>query len=418
MSSLTSWLWRKVRPGDHPPSIKPDSNGSPLQGDDNYEKILSDLDERIRKQEILLAELTIKERHVLVAWLYYSIPAYVFYLVGYFTFLNPQDDILNIWLLKTVPLLLFPFLIYYGRKFIVLWFKAKKRIQDQLLETLRTQQKQKVEELKKKTGYYTTKGLIERYESPQKGDPNKLHMPGSPARGTPTGMPPGSGQSQLRQRHASMPSPPTGAILGNALGSPSMSGTPTPHNATPGQALGPNGGTPSTIHSSSQFGTPNTTQRNWYDKVVDAIIGDEQPQQKYALICQQCFEHNGLVLPEEYGNAKFRCLKCGFFNARKSRLATALSSNSADVSPPPSPSPLMGRTLSQDSVSRTSMRSSSREPMMRSHDDMSFSAESLPEQAPEMSQTNEDALDTNFTPPETEVEPYTVPGNGSEGKSD
>ena len=44
-----------------------------------------------------------------------------------------------------------------------------------------------------------------------------------------------------------------------------------------------------------------STPKLWYEKVVDAIIGDEEgPHQKYALICQQCFEHNGLVPPHEY----------------------------------------------------------------------------------------------------------------------
>ncbi|KAI8855024.1 hypothetical protein BC829DRAFT_379023 [Chytridium lagenaria] len=287
----------------------------------------------------LWKKVKITERHVLVSWLYYSIPAYVFYLVGYFTFFNPHGEILNLWLLKTVPLLVFPFLIYYGRKFIFAWFKAKKKIEEQQLETLRTQQKQKVEELKKKTGYYTTKGLIERYESPSKADPNRLQVPGTPGTGTPNPLTaPGSGQ--LRQRYASVPIPPTAAILENSLSAPVL-------------------------------GTPGSGTRNWYDKVVDAIIGDEGPQQKYALICQQCFEHNGLVLPDEYGTAKFRCMKCGFFNARKSRLGNASApSSSADVSPPPSPSPSMDRRPSHASLQSRNpdSRSSSREPLLRQHE--------------------------------------------------
>lgn len=40
-------------------------------------------------------------------------------------------------------------------------------------------------------------------------------------------------------------------------------------------------------------------QREWYDKLVDAIVGEEGPETKYALICNHCSTHNGLVLPQE-----------------------------------------------------------------------------------------------------------------------
>ena len=48
---------------------------------------------------------------------------------------------------------------------------------------------------------------------------------------------------------------------------------------------------------------PATPQRpprkQWYDKLADAILGDDDatgsPSSRYALICQKCFAHNGLV---------------------------------------------------------------------------------------------------------------------------
>ncbi len=38
----------------------------------------------------------------------------------------------------------------------------------------------------------------------------------------------------------------------------------------------------------------------WLDRLVDVLIGDDSRNQKYALICGQCFFHNGLALPEEF----------------------------------------------------------------------------------------------------------------------
>jgi hypothetical protein len=43
------------------------------------------------------------------------------------------------------------------------------------------------------------------------------------------------------------------------------------------------------------------TRKQWYDKLADAILGDEDANSssgaasRYALICQKCFAHNGLV---------------------------------------------------------------------------------------------------------------------------
>lgn len=57
----------------------------------------------------------------------------------------------------------------------------------------------------------------------------------------------------------------------------------------PGQ---PNNGMSPSYGSSSN-------ERHWYDKIVDVIVGEDGPDTKYALICGQCFAHNGLALPQE-----------------------------------------------------------------------------------------------------------------------
>ena len=41
-------------------------------------------------------------------------------------------------------------------------------------------------------------------------------------------------------------------------------------------------------------------RKQWYDKLVDAILPDDDASttgatSRYALICQKCFAHNGLV---------------------------------------------------------------------------------------------------------------------------
>ena len=47
----------------------------------------------------------------------------------------------------------------------------------------------------------------------------------------------------------------------------------------------------------------------WYDKLADALLGDDESSvnpaaARYALICQKCFAHNGLVKEEMWEDAR------------------------------------------------------------------------------------------------------------------
>lgn len=60
-------------------------------------------------------------------------------------------------------------------------------------------------------------------------------------------------------------------------------------------------------------------ERGAMDKVIEYLVGDG-PQNRYALICQQCLSHNGMALKEEFEYVAFRCAYCYFLNpARKTR---------------------------------------------------------------------------------------------------
>ncbi|KAI3356247.1 hypothetical protein L3Q82_017490 [Scortum barcoo] len=60
-------------------------------------------------------------------------------------------------------------------------------------------------------------------------------------------------------------------------------------------------------------------ERGAVDRVIEYLVGDG-PQNRYALICQQCLSHNGMALKEEFEYVAFRCAYCYFLNpARKTR---------------------------------------------------------------------------------------------------
>ncbi|CAJ0769419.1 7357_t:CDS:2 [Entrophospora sp. SA101] len=48
----------------------------------------------------------------------------------------------------------------------------------------------------------------------------------------------------------------------------------------------------------NQLNNSQNQQRYWYDKLVDAIVGEDE--QKYALICKDCYTWNGLAFAADY----------------------------------------------------------------------------------------------------------------------
>lgn len=81
---------------------------------------------------------------------------------------------------------------------------------------------------------------------------------------------------------------------------------------------------------------------SWTDRLVDAIVGDDDRNSKYALICDKCFVHNGLVLPEELKTKKYICPNCGYFHNKDSIAveAVAEATHSVPILLPPNDSAL------------------------------------------------------------------------------
>lgn len=66
----------------------------------------------------------------------------------------------------------------------------------------------------------------------------------------------------------------------------------------------------------------NHNQKGVLEKMVDYLVGDG-PVNRFAMICTECFMHNGMALKEEYEFTAFRCAFCGTFNAAKKQRPTA-----------------------------------------------------------------------------------------------
>ncbi|KAF9330132.1 hypothetical protein BG006_006872 [Podila minutissima] len=322
------------------------------QGNDSdYEKILSDLDSNIRKAELRLSAIKIREKRFAGLWLVYSVLAWVGYAAVFAFYLHHEyADKTQTWALAFAPIALgFP-IIYAGRSLINIWYKRAQTNEESQLSLLRADQRLKVEELKKKTAYYSTKTLLERY------DPSSQQQRVSGPRPGPDGKPMHPAQNGQRPMRPNMMDPGlrqrTGLGVTNAQGAPLGMG---PQGQGQGQGLGqvqgrpmgtssgmqppggnmhgprgPQGSFPPQSnyqnqqfsHGSPLYGSPNT-EKHWYDKIVDVIVGDEGPDTKYALICGQCYAHNGLVLPQEIDDIQYVCPKCNYLNPPRRKTATA-----------------------------------------------------------------------------------------------
>lgn len=128
--------------------------------------------------------------------------------------------------------------------------------------------------MKKKTNYYSMRNLIERYDE---GGPD---VPGTP--------------QNMRRRIANGASQPA---------SPQVPQTPQPQ---PRPIVQTPANVPVTPGLQQQLLSPSPQRplppprKQWYDKLADAILGDDDASatgatSRYALICQKCFAHNGLV---------------------------------------------------------------------------------------------------------------------------
>ncbi|XP_060943275.1 endoplasmic reticulum junction formation protein lunapark-B isoform X2 [Limanda limanda] len=292
--------------------------------------------ESIDKEIQELEEFRTKNQRLQKLWigrlLFYSSVLYLFTsLVVYLLYLPEQ------WLQRlamALPFFLYPVLVWLIRKLLIFLFCKRTERNNDKLEDLKVSKKKILEDVMETETYKNAKVILERFDPEAK---RKAELESTPVRPQ---MTPRPGQ-EIRQRGVAMRPMP--------MGNPGlMTMTPPPGARSP---LGP-GGTPvapggpperSALSGSVLHGAlPRTPcspipgvgmhppgpplarpvlprDRGAVDRVIEYLVGDG-PQNRYALICQQCFSHNGMALKEEFEYLAFRCVYCYFLNpARKTR---------------------------------------------------------------------------------------------------
>ncbi|XP_008288498.1 endoplasmic reticulum junction formation protein lunapark-B isoform X2 [Stegastes partitus] len=293
---------------------------------------LENLDKEIKELE----EFRAKNQRLQKLWvgrllIYSSVLYLLTSLIVYCLYLPEQ------WLQRiamALPFFLYPVLVWFIRKLLIFLFSKRTERNNDKLEDLKAAKKKILEEVMETETYKNAKLILERFDPEAK---KKAELESTPVRAQ---MTPRPGQ-EIRQRGMPMRPMPMGTPV-------AMGMTPTP-GARP--MMGP-GGTPvapggpperSALSASIlQGAAPRTPcspipgvglhppgpplarpilpkDRGAMDRVIEYLVGDG-PQNRYALVCQQCFSHNGMALKEEFEYLAFRCAYCYFMNpARKTR---------------------------------------------------------------------------------------------------
>jgi len=281
------------------------------KNDEDYGTILSNLANDIQQRQLKLSEIRLRERRSTLLTTLYALGAWVVYVgMWYSNSLPAMSNWTNPGVakgMKILPVLFGPVLTLFIRRLVQIWYKRKGDAEEKTVQILTKERRDKVEEIKKKTNYYSTRDLIQRYDEPSPATPLRPRViPGQPLPITPQHQP-----------------------FSNNINSN-------------GKATGAN---PALQAQLSPISSPFPVQpqrRQWYDRLADSILGDDDPNiaspsSRYALICEKCFAHNGLVKESMWEETQYVCPKCNHLNesarSKRSRQQNASPTVSTRLSP-------------------------------------------------------------------------------------
>ncbi|XP_017559172.1 endoplasmic reticulum junction formation protein lunapark-B isoform X2 [Pygocentrus nattereri] len=286
---------------------------------------LEELDKDIKDLE----EFRAKNQRLQKLWvgrlLFYSAALYLLTCVVIYYLYLPEQWSAR--LITALPLIAFPALVWFVRKLLIFLFSKRTERNNEKLEDLKTEKRKILEEVMETETYKNAKLILERFDPEAK---KKVETEATPVR---PNMTPRPGQD-LRQRHVAMATPgphpmaPGATPLRAAPGGPPEKGLAA-SATSPAMASTMDSPPQMRRHVSPYSPAPGTgpplarpilpRERSAVDRVIEYLVGDG-PQNRYALICQQCFSHNGMALREEFEYLSFRCGYCYFMNpARKMR---------------------------------------------------------------------------------------------------
>ncbi|ODV63568.1 Lnp1p ASCRUDRAFT_30610 [Ascoidea rubescens DSM 1968] len=233
-----------------------------------FEKELDEINKKIVKNEKFLVQFRKSFFKYKKLFNFYTIIGYLLYLIYSIVLKNVNPNIhIHLLIILLTPVIIYTInllLNYYYNRRIVSILKYIKR--------LRFQHDSKIRELKEKTNFLKTKRLLKKYNLVDQIE-QKIKQ-----------------KQELKKRKQFLKEKYNIDLL-------------IPAN--------------SPLYNSISNENNKSNNGSWYDSIFGILIGsDEVPNEnRYALICLKCFQHNGLGTPGKLPHEiTYVCPKCGFLN--------------------------------------------------------------------------------------------------------
>ncbi|XP_065369361.1 endoplasmic reticulum junction formation protein lunapark-A [Calliphora vicina] len=284
------------------------------------QEVLETLQEKIDTLETFTVNTQEQKKRIVGNFLAVSIGVYVLaFVVCYFVYFPPT------WkerLIYVIPLLLFPFIIIMLRYLFTWYFQRKLNKNSKKLKELRTEKKKILEQVMDKETYKVAVNLLARFADKPSKSSFALSSSTTPSKYNQSSLNRSLPAGNLSQRSNQLaltktPSPQTPNT--SYMGSTTARLTPQVGTSSPNTALMPHSVINQQLRRRTPFPIVNQQDKGVFDRIVDVLIGDG-PQDRFAMICKECYSHNGMALKEDFEYTTFRCAFCNALNpARKSR---------------------------------------------------------------------------------------------------
>ncbi|CAF0739612.1 unnamed protein product [Didymodactylos carnosus] len=243
-----------------------------------------------------LTETRLRQRQWTKLFFIYAILAYAAINLVYYAYFLPSDYLPRLYSVAFSVLMAG---LIYGLHWVVCWyFRTSIQAKEERIQLFKERKRELLDMVKEREPYNVAQELLRRFDgdnissttpaarsaSVDKGDVRQRVTVSKPNTQTPN-----QGQS-AQQQSSQIP-------VTVQQQSPSI---PTSGNVTPGKL-------PRAILP---------PQRTVWGMLLDTIVGDG-PSKRYALVCKNCYSHNGMALEEEFEYLPFRCAYCNCFNPAK-----------------------------------------------------------------------------------------------------
>ncbi|XP_045461337.1 endoplasmic reticulum junction formation protein lunapark [Harmonia axyridis] len=294
-----------------------------------YEQ-LEKLDSQIKEIEEFGVTTELKQRKVAGRFMLVSVFLYLVAALIFYFYLFPEDIYHRI--LYIVPLIASPLIIIFIKRVLTWWYNRKLKRNHEKLSLLRKKKQEILDNVMETETYKVATKILEKFAPDEvisrKSHNGNFETPKKdsfiiPSKPFPVGLRQRALMQTAERASESMMGKSVKSDINKFPENPMVmrSITPRPVNNRTLPNDNFNFGT-NLLSSTPKLPMVRSLlprERSAFDKLVDFLVGDG-PSNRYALICQKCFSHNGMALREEFEYLSFNCCYCHHFNhARKQK---------------------------------------------------------------------------------------------------